>query len=363
MRTGYLLPALIAKSLADVCPDLSKGERCQSKCSGDLDYCSRNCQDGDFSCVTRCQGEFLDCTQNCPCGPNCPICDSCPENEFCSYRDLLILNPRQAGIGKGLLIDTFSQTYTAVDYDYAYPANIEDSCSVVFRGVPYVLGSYFQYRQIAIVGRNALEVQDEELSIPHVDGYYGSCSVFADAVSLCFYTGLSKSCNSWRPGEVQEEFENDSQIAHDWASMVTFQNQLVTVGGCAGGICHNKMEFFDGSSWTYGPDLSVAEISGHVLTTDQESIFLFGGQRRSPENVLRYQSGRWTTLGKLNESRVWLSSAIQLGHFVYTGSCRLEKVDVIGKFSTTVVVPDENGKCDLDLYYATIFEFPSQMMQ
>ena len=122
------------------------------------------------------------------------------------------------------------------------------------------MGSYFQYRQIAIVGRNALEVQDEELSIPHVDGYYGSCSVFGDAVSLCFYTGLSKSCNSWRPGEIQEEFENDSQIAHDWASMVTFQvkekilgyfmsvlkNQLVTVGGCAGGLCHNKMEFFDG---------------------------------------------------------------------------------------------------------------------
>ena len=77
-----------------------------------------------FRCVTRCQGEFLDCEQNCPCGASCKAgCEECPEHEFCDYTDLLILNPFQAGINKALIIDSETQTQTIADYDYGYPAS------------------------------------------------------------------------------------------------------------------------------------------------------------------------------------------------------------------------------------------------
>jgi len=139
-----------------------------------------------------------------------------------------------------------------------------------------------------------------------------------------------------------------------------FKNQLVAVGGCNGGICHNNVEFYDGSIWSFGESVPLEEIYSHALTTDQESIYLFSGLTSNPENVLRYQNGTWSTIGKLLDTRYWNNSAIQLGHFVYTGRCSLEKVTVVEKFQTEVVISDE-GECQLDLYYATMLEFPNSL--
>ena len=138
---------------------------------------------------------------------------------------------------------------------------------------------------------------------------------------------------------------------------MNFKNQLVAVGGCNGGLCHNNVEFYNGSNWNFGEPVPLDEIYGHTLTTDQESIYLFGGLTSKPENVLRYQNGAWRTIGKLIDTRDWNTSAIQLGHFVYTGRCSLERVNVVDRFASEVVIPDEGG-CRLDLYYATMFEFP-----
>jgi len=65
-----------------------------------------------------------------------------------------------------------------------------------------------------------------------------------------------------------------------------------------------------------------------ALTTDETSIYAFGGRRdhtSAPNSVLEYKYGKWKILGSMVENHRKLNSAFQIGNIVYSGYCGLEK--------------------------------------
>ena len=79
-----------------------------------------------------------------------------------------------------------------------------------------------------------------------------------------------------------------SQHSHDWADMVNFRNELVTVGGCGTDIfstCHSETEFMNDDGWRSGPNpnqhLDTAPyqyIRAQVMTADEEAVYLLTGK-------------------------------------------------------------------------------------
>ncbi|CAG5079736.1 Oidioi.mRNA.OKI2018_I69.PAR.g9350.t1.cds [Oikopleura dioica] len=229
---------LLSYSSAQRCEDFTLGQRCQSSCDGDFYNCKDACDNGDFSCVTRCQAEFLDCQSACPCGANCPqgcsTNDACGANKFCSYTSILVLNHKQHFRDQALAINTLDDSVSEIVFDYGL-SDIEDACSVIFRGESYFLGGYQRTRQVAKIGGNGCEIEilDDRLSVGHQDGVFGSCSVFNQQVALCFAVENedSKTCHSWEPGMRQSQLPTANE-SHDWSEMITFRGSLFTVGGC-----------------------------------------------------------------------------------------------------------------------------------
>ena len=113
-------------------------------------------------CVTRCQAEFLDCQSACPCGANCPqgcsTNDACGANKFCSYTSILVLNHKQHFRDQALEINSLDDSVSEVVFDYGL-SDIEDACSVIFRGESYFLGGYQRTRQVAKIGGNGCEIE------------------------------------------------------------------------------------------------------------------------------------------------------------------------------------------------------------
>ena len=71
--------------------------------------------------------------------------------------------------------------------DFAF--DMEDTCTVIFRGQTWFLGGYFNERKIAnLVGCNVVP-KSYVLTVGHIDGVYGSCggkriSFSANSVSI-----------------------------------------------------------------------------------------------------------------------------------------------------------------------------------
>ena len=167
--------------------------------------------------------------------------------------------------------------------------DIEYACFVNFRGEQYFLGGFNRDRQIAKIDGCKIEVQNELLSVPHTDGLFGSCAKYRDSVALCFDSAEEdhKRCWSWQPGMAQSMLPS-SQHSHDWADMVNFRNELVTVGGCGTDIfstCHSETEFMNDDGWRSGPNpnqhLDTAPyqyIRAQVMTADDEAVYLLTGK-------------------------------------------------------------------------------------
>ncbi|CAG5110101.1 Oidioi.mRNA.OKI2018_I69.chr2.g4540.t1.cds [Oikopleura dioica] len=365
--------AASAQDLADQrCVDYNLGQRCKSECNGALFTCDSACDPDDYTCQTRCQSTHLDCTNTCPCGPACPLgcssSDGCALNSFCSYRSVLLIN--HEWVAAAFVINTEDDSVKGAAFDYNV-LDIEDSCSVVFRGEAWIIGGYQRPRQISKLnesGTCGITHMNEILTVEHMDGMYGSCGVFDGAVALCFYENSddNKACWTYQPGEEQTQLPSSS-FGHDWAEMVTFKNELVTVGGCDSTLvnnCNSNTEvLYTGSdSWvTKAPAPFSGYIRGHTMTADGAAVYLMGGRTvtGTQKNVLMYKDNVWSTLGALNETGATISSAFQFGYNWYVGNCAIERTTYEdGSFNTTTIYGG-NGGCSLDLYYAHFVEIPT----
>ena len=109
---------------------------------------------------------------------------------------------------------------------------------------------------------------------------------------MCFgHENLGEDvCTRW-DGENQTVVQQRSTKYHDWSSMINYQDQLMTVGGCGSIIdCNNMVEFYtEEGGWKTGANFPRWEIYGHTLTTDGAGIYLFGGKVRGAVNSQVYR--------------------------------------------------------------------------
>jgi len=76
---------------------------------------------------------------------------------------------------------------------------------------------------IAKIEDCGIREQAEELSVPHVNGMQGSCSVYEDAVQLCFYGGDRDGCASFTPESGAVPLIGTAAHSHNFGEMITFQ--------------------------------------------------------------------------------------------------------------------------------------------
>ena len=93
---------------------------------------------------------------------------------------------------------------------------------VQFQGSYFVLGGYYRPRMIAKIEDCGIREQAEQLPVPHINGMYGSCTVYEEAVQLCFYGETQKGCASFTPESGSIPLDGRTRESHDFAGMITF---------------------------------------------------------------------------------------------------------------------------------------------
>ena len=76
---------------------------------------------------------------------------------------------------------------------------------------------------IAKIEDCGIREQAEELSVPHVNGMQGSCTVYEDAVQLCFYGGDRDGCASFTSESGAVQLQGTATYPHNFGEMITFQ--------------------------------------------------------------------------------------------------------------------------------------------
>ena len=257
---------------------MDKYEICTTNCGAELDTCKENCYHADYTCPSRCEAAFVDCKYACPCDRECPNgCSGC-SNPVCQASDyLLILNDWQAWDNQAFLLNLSTDQISFATMNFN-EIDFDDSCYAFMKGQHYLLGGYFNERQISAVDVDGCELQEIGiLEIPHIDGMWGSCAVYNDVTHLCFDDeGVGeKSCQTF-DGSNQAVIDAKSNSPHDWSSMAIYDNKMWVVGGCGVsdyGACHNIVEAFDGNSWSVSVPHADGALVGHLVLGDAYGLY------------------------------------------------------------------------------------------
>ncbi|CAG5099962.1 Oidioi.mRNA.OKI2018_I69.XSR.g16774.t1.cds [Oikopleura dioica] len=277
-------------------------------------------------------------------------------------------NWKERRVGYNLNMATNSIQVANVNYEHPVDFSMEDTCTVVFHGKTHFFGGFRNPRRFATLQNCRVVPNSYGLRYPHIDGIYGSCAVHANAVFMCFgneSAPLANRCQMWREGQEGMD-EPTTANEHDWAAMVSFNKKLLVVGGCSknGPGCNGAVETYqagDYDGWTsLTAHPATAGIFGHGLTTDGESVFLFGGMTKSlgadsyNQSVWRFRNNTWSEIGTLQQvaSGAVVSTAFQMGRFAFSGEIYLEKFNLVGDNvqSTRIDAPDTD---DMEMYYSS----------
>ncbi|CAG5110246.1 Oidioi.mRNA.OKI2018_I69.chr2.g4663.t1.cds [Oikopleura dioica] len=233
-------------------------------------------------------------------------------------------------------------------------------------GEHWFLGGYYNNQLIAKLDLDECSIyrQQQQLSIPHTDGFSGSCAVYNDAAHLCFddrYKAVGpKKCQTF-DGENESVLPVESNAGHVSAAMAIYQEKMWVVGGCESedlSTCHNSVEFFDGNAWTQSARFPEAMILAHIVLADENGLYTIAGWHVSQRDVYMFKNTEWKFLGKMSEStansKYFTSGIIAPGSFAYAGENSIEKIYLNEEnFSSTDIGKPEDGN-DMQLEYATM---------
>ena len=189
----------------------------------------------------------------------------------------MILNDWMSDENIGYLVNLRNDEISFASIDYKN-LDIDDSCYSFMNGQHYIIGGYDHPRLILTLEVDKCELTEHDmLGIQHVDGMWGACAVYNDITYLCFdESGVDMyGCQTY-DGYSQNLIEARTQYAHDWSTMAVYNDEMWVVGGCENGGafgCHNRVESFNGSSWSLSIDHPDRQLSGHLVLGDGNGLY------------------------------------------------------------------------------------------
>ena len=162
--------------------------------------CVLQCAAGDNACLQNCAREYADDLRNCPCQENCPTGCPCPDYQCPATTTaltsstitsttttptdtwILVLNT-YSSYNVPLIIDGRGQS-KEIGFNYGSGTEVENSCSIVWRGQMVVFGGKNYKRQISVVEGCKLTNIGE---LPFLMELGGACAQRDDAeIFVCF---------------------------------------------------------------------------------------------------------------------------------------------------------------------------------
>ena len=202
---------------------------------------------------------------------------------------------------------------------------MDSACGVSYKGEMHFFGGKrwwnrdYSRQHFSIETRRSEQLvkllKKEDLTIGFEDS---SCSIFANAVILCFDFDHSQSCHLF---DDKLTYIGDSKYNHDFGGLTRYKHSLLTIGGLIDGnqktemMKRNKNGTFTWSVVEPNFQFSADDaISDHSLVTIEsndmhdEYVLLIGGYAADTSKDVFKFNGTWSSFGQLNKPRYYHKS-------------------------------------------------------
>ncbi|CAG5084542.1 Oidioi.mRNA.OKI2018_I69.PAR.g10668.t1.cds [Oikopleura dioica] len=162
------------------------------------------------------------------------------------------------------------------------------------------------------------QIKEIDLRLGLSINFQSAAVTMADQESalICFENQSFKKCEEFNGSDVVSR--PSTTYSHDSACMGIHERNSVVVGSFEEEGA-NKVEKFNGTSWTKLPDHPKA-LNGHSCIGVEAGMLVLGGFDNDEDSynveVFLLRDAMWTIVGQLNKFH-WFSSPLKIGKFIY----------------------------------------------